>query len=74
MYFVANPDGSSKFAKELDEQNANVSQYRQQSAQPAKVTRQACFEGARLGRAVKRPELLDTHSDIASRARRAFAR
>jgi cell division protein YceG involved in septum cleavage len=30
MYFVANPDGSSKFAKELDEHNANVAQYRQQ--------------------------------------------
>jgi UPF0755 protein len=36
MYFVANPDGSSKFAKELDEHNANVSQYRQQSGQPQK--------------------------------------
>jgi cell division protein YceG involved in septum cleavage len=31
MYFVANPDGSSKFAKELDEHNANVAQYRQQT-------------------------------------------
>lgn len=36
MYFVANPDGSSKFAKELDEHNANVAQYRQQSAPPPK--------------------------------------
>ncbi|HZQ43956.1 MAG TPA: endolytic transglycosylase MltG [Acidobacteriaceae bacterium] len=36
MYFVANPDGSSKFAKQLDEHNANVAQYRQQSAQPQK--------------------------------------
>jgi UPF0755 protein len=31
MYFVANPDGSSKFAKQLDEHNANVAQYRQQT-------------------------------------------
>jgi UPF0755 protein len=28
MYFVANPDGSTRFAKELDEQNANVAAYR----------------------------------------------
>jgi UPF0755 protein len=31
MYFVANPDGSSKFARSLDEQNANVEAYRQQT-------------------------------------------
>jgi UPF0755 protein len=31
MYFVANPDGSTKFAKELDEHNANVAVYRHQS-------------------------------------------
>jgi UPF0755 protein len=31
MYFVANPDGSTKFAKQLDEHNANVASYRQQS-------------------------------------------
>ncbi len=29
MYFVANPDGSTKFAKGLDEQNTNVEAYRQ---------------------------------------------
>ena len=28
MYFVANPDGSTKFARQLDEHNANVSIYR----------------------------------------------
>ena len=28
MYFVANPDGSTKFARELDEHNANVAIYR----------------------------------------------
>lgn len=31
MYFVANPDGSTKFAKQLNEQNANVANYRQQT-------------------------------------------
>jgi UPF0755 protein len=31
MYFVANPDGSTRFAKQLDEQNANVANYRQQT-------------------------------------------
>lgn len=31
LYFVANPDGSTKFAKELDEHNANVAIYRQQT-------------------------------------------
>lgn len=31
MYFVANPDGSTKFARELDEHNANVAIYRQQA-------------------------------------------
>ena len=31
MYFVANPDGSTKFARELDEHNANVAIYRQQN-------------------------------------------
>jgi UPF0755 protein len=31
MYFVANPDGSTRFARELDEQNANVANYRQQT-------------------------------------------
>lgn len=31
MYFVANPDGSTRFAKELDEQNANVAAYRQRT-------------------------------------------
>lgn len=31
LYFVANPDGSTKFAKQLDEQNANVAIYRQQT-------------------------------------------
>jgi len=31
MYFVANPDGSTKFARDLAEQNANVATYRQQS-------------------------------------------
>lgn len=31
MYFVANPDGSTKFARQLDEHNANVAQYRQQT-------------------------------------------
>jgi UPF0755 protein len=36
MYFVANPDGSTRFAKELDEHNANVAAYRQQSGQQAK--------------------------------------
>jgi UPF0755 protein len=30
MYFVASPDGSTRFAKELDEHNANVAVYRQQ--------------------------------------------
>lgn len=29
LYFVANPDGSTKFAKGLDEQNANVEEYRE---------------------------------------------
>ena len=28
LYFVANPDGSTKFARELDEHNANVAIYR----------------------------------------------
>jgi UPF0755 protein len=36
MYFVANPDGSTRFAKELDEQNANVANYRQQTGQQPK--------------------------------------
>jgi UPF0755 protein len=31
LYFVANPDGSTRFAKELDEHNANVAVYRQQT-------------------------------------------
>jgi UPF0755 protein len=31
MYFVANPDGSTRFARQLDEQNANVANYRQQT-------------------------------------------
>jgi UPF0755 protein len=31
MYFVANPDGSTKFAKDLDEQNNNVQAYRDQT-------------------------------------------
>jgi len=31
MYFVANPDGSTKFAKQLDQHNANVAIYRQQT-------------------------------------------
>lgn len=31
MYFVANPDGTTKFARELDEHNANVAQYRQET-------------------------------------------
>lgn len=31
MYFVANPDGSTKFARQLDEHNANVSIYRHET-------------------------------------------
>jgi UPF0755 protein len=31
MYFVANPDGSTKFARELDEHNANVAIYRHEN-------------------------------------------
>jgi UPF0755 protein len=31
MYFVASPDGSTKFAKGLDQQNSNVEIYRQQT-------------------------------------------
>ncbi len=31
MYFVANPDGSTKFARQLDEHNANVATYRHET-------------------------------------------
>jgi UPF0755 protein len=31
MYFVANPDGSTRFARQLDEHNANVANYRRQT-------------------------------------------